>query len=583
MKKVRLIRRALQVVAWLSVAALFLILQPVSEWLAGGWDPGVNMNQGVYLGNHGFDRTPLPVFESMAKLDKSIFVNDIFGRDEAFPGVPINNDGAFSFYFYSVTPLWIAFLYWLGGMFAVFRAMSILGLMSATLFFYGLRSFGWSKLKAGCAAFMLLLQPIVIYHMHTPCSEMMELMLVTALMVVIAKQKAVWLFPLIILACLNRPGFIMPAGILVLLLSFVDQDRISRRALLQAMIYVAAGLACSLLYYHTVGSGSVVKISRAFTLLELGSICCLVSAFIIYFIRYRKVREGQRLSQWLTFAGVALPVLIFLISVIVNPRGVNDSLSVVAHLVEYTGWPLSLLAAVGLVAWLIRIVKARRLSLFDLFIILCMAAFALPAGYKHAADLYPWATKRFLSSLPILVALCSVDILWRVAKRGIKWRVLAIVTLVVVIGWNAKSIMYAWNRVEYRGLHKTISKLADKIEKDDLVVSDHFLWATPLALSFDRQALNGERLWADSSLEQRSATYDFLRSWHSSGHRILLLTSTEAATDIFPSEFRSDRAICSPINYSYQIISHHKNSKSFSIKQKHAEFLLLEWIPNDEQ
>ena len=582
MKRARLIKRMLQVAAWLSVAALFLVLQPVSEWLAGGWDPGVNMNQGVYIGNHGFDRTPLPVFENMAKLDAPPFVNTVFGRDEAFPGVPINNDGAFSFYFYPVTPLWIAFLYWLGGLFAAFRAMSILGLMSAALLFYGLRSFGWPKLKAGAAAFMLLIQPIVIYHMHTPCSEMMELMLVTALMVVIAKQKIAWLFPLILLACLNRPGFILPAGVLVLLLSFSDQNRISRRPRLLAMIYVAAGLICSLIYYHTVGAESVIKISRAFMLLELGAVTFLVLSFIIYFIRRLKIAEKIGLSLWSTVVGVALPFVIFIISVIMNPRGISESLSVGAHLMEYTGWPLSLLATVGLVAWLIRIVKAKKISLFDLVIILSMAAFALPAGYKHAADLYPWATKRFLSSLPLLVALCSVDILWRVAKKGIKWRILATVLLVVVIGGNAKSMLYAWTRVEYQGLRKVVSQLADQIEKDDLVVADHFLWATPLALSFDRQALNGERLWADSSLEQRSATYDFLRSWHNSGHRVLLLTSTEAATAIFPSEFRSDRAICSPINYSYQTISHHKNSKSFSIKQKHAEFLLSEWIPNDE-
>jgi len=561
-------------------AALYCIVQPVSEWLPGGWDPGVYLNQGIHISRNGLTPPPLPACAAMAGHEVSLFSTAVQGRYEAYPGIPIDAEtGAFRFRFYPLTPLWTALLHRVGGTAAAFRAMSILGLLAVWLLFRGLRRCGWSPARAGCSALLLLLQPMVLYHMHTPCSEMMELALMAAFLVALAGAPPAVFFPLTTAACLNRPSFVVSAGLLALLVSTGPWGRMNRKESARAVLAIAAGIALSLLYFHSVGAESIVRIRRSFAAIELATAGCLAAAAGVLIARRREPLEQLASSRWRALACFALPALFFATAAAMNPRGWRESVDVARSLAAYTGWPLLLLAAAGLLLRVAGIARGHRAAALDAFVIVCLAHFALPLGYKHAADLYPWATKRFLASLPLLCALLGAGALWRLARHGRGGRAAAAALLAICIGANAPRIIHAWSRVEYRGIHRTLAALAERLRPDDVVVADHFLWATPLTLSFGKQVLNGERLWADPSPERTARTELFLASLHENGHRVLLLTSTEEGTALFPPPFNSARPIMSPMECRYQTIAHHRRSSDFGIKERGSRFLLSEWTP----
>jgi hypothetical protein len=575
--------RAGHLLSWvlLPVAAtLYCVCQPVSEWLPGGWDPGVYLNQGMHISRNGLNAPPLPAFAAMAEHDLSLFSTTVEGRYEAYPGIPIDVEtGAFRFRFYPLTPLWIALLHRVAGAGAAFRAMSILGLLAAWLFFRGLRRCGWSRAGSSCAALLLLLQPIVLHHMHTPCSEVMELALMAALLVALTGAPPAVFFPLTAAACLNRPSFVISAGLLSLLVATGPWGRLNRRDSARAVLAIAAGIALSLLYFHSVGAESIVRIRRSFAAIELAAAGSLAAAATVLMARRCAPLERLTSSRWLTLACFALPAAIFAGSASMNPRGWHESVAVARRLVAYTGWPLLLLSGAGLLIRVSGIARGKPAMPPDLFAVICLVHFALPLGYKHAADLYPWATKRFLASLPLLCAFLAAETLWRLTRHGRGGRAAAAAMVTICIGANAPRMIHAWSRVEYRGIHKTLAALAEQIRPDDVVVADHFLWATPLTLSFGKQVLNGERLWADPSPERTARVEVFLASLQEGGHRILLLTSTENGTTVLPAPFDNARPIMSPVDYRHQTLAHHRRSSAFRLKERRSRFLLSEWEP----
>ncbi len=578
---IRNVRPIFRWIALAGVLVLFLVRQPVSEWVAGGWDPGVYMNQGIYQARHGCGAMPMPAYADMVRAGVPIFAREQCGRYEAFPGIPIDIEtGAFDFYFYPVTPLWVGLLFRVGGMWLAQHSMGLLGILSGVLLFCGLRKMGWPTARATLVALLLLSQPIVLYHMHTPCSEMMELTIMTAILCVLAGGSAAWFGVLVAVGCLNRPGFMVPASVLALLLA--GGGGRDRRESGWAVGFVCLGLACALAYYHFVGSGSVVKIHRAFALMERASVTVLALAIILVWMRRWSWVVRLLQSRWVLLTGPILTIGVLMLAVAFNPRGVQEVWSVALHLGPYTGLPLLVLAVAGLAIALVEALCSRKCRPWHAFVVLTLVAMALPLGYKHVADLYPWATKRFVSSLPLVVAFGSGGALWWIGSRGNVGRWVAAVLLLGVLGWNASSISQAWSRVEYGGMCEVMSNLASRIEPDDIVLADHFVWGTPLALIYDRQVMNGEPLWTDPSVERVADARALFDSWHQEGRRILLLTSTDQGSAIFPSMFHTARPIMEPLVYDLQIIAHHRNSTGFWVRQEQSKFVLSEWVPRGE-
>ncbi len=567
-------------VAWAGVCALFLGVMPVSEWLAGGWDPGVYTNQALFTARHGPGAAVPSAYSGLAAQDVPVFSRARFGRPEAFPGVPVEpGTGVFDFYFYPVTPLWMALLFRVGGPHLAWRAMAILGLAAGMLLYAGLRRAGGARAPAATAALLLPAQPIVLYHLHTPCSEMLELSLMSGLLLVLAVRRWWLLFPLVAVGCLNRPGFLLTGGLLALLLALRTGGGVTRREAAGGLLWILAGLAPALCYYHGAGAGSVVKIRGVFALAEWAVLACLVAAWAL--VAGSGAGGVPRFAAARRWAACALPAAVFLAAVLRNPRGLRDAASVGAALVAYTGVPL-LLAAAGGLAWLaVSAARRREAGPVGLFLLLGLAWLAVPLGNKQAADLYPWATKRFLSTLPLVVAVGGGGLVQ--AAAGVPWRRLAAGGLLLLgVGCNLGPMTDAWRRTEYRGLYNALSQVAAAMGPSDLVLADHFRWAAPLALAFGRPVLNGEPLWQDPDPARVARAAGVLAERQAQGKRIVLLTSTEAGAAVFPAPFSRARPLGPPLVYRYEVIAHHRRARGFRTRAAEARFLLSEWIPDGE-
>lgn len=125
----------------------------------------------------------------------------------------------------------------------------------------------------------------------------------------------------------------------------------------------------------------------------------------------------------------------------------------------------------------------RALAFCVAFLALCAAMLIFR---KYIESIYPWATRRFLDLVPPLVALGASETVDVVCGWGI-WRdrrwVAALVACLMVAGaWvpSLARIRAAWANTEYDGAMAALARVADAVPDRGVVVSDHFLWGTPL-------------------------------------------------------------------------------------------------------
>lgn len=569
------IRQTLPTVALFCLPMLLIgAASPRGEWIAGGWDPGVYMNQGIYAAQQGgWNAVPAPAHAALAESDSIPFVRHVAGRDELFPGFPLDPDtGAIELTFYPLTPTWIALLYELGGLELALRAFPLLGYLLLLVLTGGLLAAGASPLLATAAAAVVFLHPLVLYHAHTPCSELLEAVLVVLLLWTLAPQNArarTGLLPLILFAgLLNRPTFLIWAALLFPWLAVTDRFRPLRAVVL------AAPLAGAVLYYQTIGQPALDRVGGLFDRMAgITMVALLLSGLLAFVLRHWRWKQMQT-AAFLLAPVVAVCAVLFLF-----PGGLQAFRTNAVKLVPYAGWPLILLGGAGyLIRWR-AVFKAGRLTTLDSWIVLCVCGGLLPLGFKFVAELYPWATKRFLSSVPLALGICSAvtlvalrDALGRYRQHAAYLPVIA--GLILILAGQGPRITDAWQHTEYDGLSSALQAVHDMTEDEDILLVDHFLWATPLALIFDRQALNGERLWARETPERTERALTFLRDQQARGRRVLLLTSTDRGAAIWPAPFHATTLLHAFPPYRYAVIAHHRNGTGFPLRDQTATFQL---------
>ena len=89
-----------------AVSAAVMLIPKPGEWIVGGWDPGVYINQGVSIArNHGFRAPPLPCYRELSARGLELFTRGTARYTEAFPGCPIDpHSRRFVLYFFPLTP-----------------------------------------------------------------------------------------------------------------------------------------------------------------------------------------------------------------------------------------------------------------------------------------------------------------------------------------------------------------------------------------------------------------------------------------------------------------------------------------------
>jgi hypothetical protein len=564
--------------ALLLVTALTLVLAWSGRggWILGGWDPGVNMNQGLLVARTGHvAQPPDPLVAEALRAAPDAFARASFGFVEVSPGLPVDREtGALRPYFYRGTPTFIAVLDLMAGRAAALSAHGVAALMALLVAAALLSRIvataapGIRRTAALTGTLILAGQPIVLAHLGTPASELLELLLVCGIGLLLLRPRdrmsAMALALVLFLACINRVSFLFHQALLLLVLACWDASETDRDAVAFRHLAVGASLALGFAWYAWITPESLVKVRHLVPALHVLAAGSVATALLVDG-GFRR-RPGP---AWLRPAAMLVPLLLLLVEA-TRHEPWREVLRNAPAWWAYAGPALAVLAGLGLLAGAARSPSAPWL----VWLFTCLLAVLLR---RHAADLYPWAAKRWLAFSPPLLAAGGALLLAASHRRfGRRGFTVALVLLFAAIGWQAPRGLAA-GRAEYRGAPDALQDIAARVEPGDVVVADHFRWGTPLALAHGKPVLNAEPLLAGRGSAADAAR--FLAGQHARGRRVVLLTSTRGALAWWPEAFRNARPMGPPLEFETEERIQHRSNRGFPMQVRTVRLQTWTWTP----
>ena len=509
------------------------------NWMAGGWDPGIYMNQGLAMARSGSLQPDDSWFsEWIPENDQSSFLRVFPTRRERHPGVVIEGTRTsyqFSRFFPSAIGLFAAW----GGVELASRLNYFIALMGL------LTACAWGMSISGAGAlifpFILVVQPIFTYHTHIPVSEMLELGIVLwAGMMLFQKQMSSgdslrMAFGLLC-SILNRFSMVPFSGIFLLLGAIVllAIELPTRTRLRFAGLYLLAtltGLAMSFRFAPvSIRGWSVTPL--LLKVFWAGSI----SGIIILLVPIRRSVRAKLNGLIHKLAPVGLPVLLLLSLAIMVWYGRRpEQVPYLEKLMPFlgAGWAILFVFSALFVGNIFKRGAGALVVFLSLFSVTIMMLIA-----PQITTWYPWALRRYLPfSVPLLalVILLMYDRLEKLIPLG--WakmqRVIPIALLIGAFLMSGNTFLEGLRLREYRGLAGILRNVSDHIPDNAVIVSDDPCWGTPLHLAFGHKVLFGRGLWRRAQSEEFQHILGVLSALPDD-HEVFFLTSLAEGMDIYP-------------------------------------------------
>lgn len=570
------------------VAVLLAILASVpgrGEWMVGGWDPGIYVQQAVALARAGSWRAPVDPFWAAIPQDEiAWFTRPSFNFIEAYPVVPLDPDRrSLEPFFFPFTPLVMAQIARASGLLAACRANELIGVLATLAFAAAAWRMTRSRVVAGAALLFLGLHPIWLYHFHFPTSEVVQVFVLAGIAwgmaAPVRDTRAIAGVSVFFLAAtLNRLAF-LPFGALLLAADAWFRPRARGRVAWTLAMAVGA-LVDFMAVPITIG-----RLGRSVTTLLLAAVCIIALAGFLAWLGRRAYRAEvlRTLRRWTVPAGAAAALALFGMFWFARDH-VPPILSAGtwnARLMWAYGVPAVIVAAaLGVMATPAFAQASRAWRVWLAFLI---ASTVLTSATPEIARIAPWAVRRQVEFLVPLLALGSAGLLgWILAGQGGAWprRLVAGGTAVLLVAIQVPAARTAWSATEYNGLDATLRAIASRIEPGDIVVADHFKWATPLKRIYEREVLNGE-VWCSpprpDDLARAMIRLQYMAS--ARGGRILVLTSTEKQLEVFPSGLPATRLLWTAPAWSYREVVHSARARVVEARAKEKVFRLHEVLP----
>ncbi len=501
-------------VTWTAIVPVVLVglavwrFFPPAEYIIGGKDPGVYVNEGVQIAQRGALIFRDPVVTAVPLFTRGLF----FRTDEPlrFMGFYVKNfdTGAVVGQFPHLFPASIAIGYGIDGLTGARRTVgvwAVLGLLA--VYFAGTRLIG--RTAAAAATAMLALHVIEVWFAKYPNAEVVMQTLLFAALLANAR------------AHVDGDRFFAPvAGVLLGLLLFLRFDTVL------GIAGVAAGLALGVLggrrprvsFVATFAAVAAIASSyllgpmRAYAFLPIVFLSHLpaweymvlgvvtLAGLAILVVPSRVLTAPPRVLEWLPPAIVAAVWLLALYALVLRHPGgklaAHDANALRTFTNLYLTLPGLIAALIGF--WLV----ARRTFWRDPALIVTVVVFACFFFFKiRIVPDHFWMTRRFLPViLPGMLLFASAAALGEI--RAPRSAAGALRTLVRVVFIALLALHYARtsrpvvDHVEYAGLIPRLERLAGTIGDDDLVIaesrdtgSDVHVLALPLAYIYARNVL----------------------------------------------------------------------------------------------
>jgi hypothetical protein len=485
---------------------------PTSEYVIGGKDPGVYINEGIQIAQKG----------SLVVRDRDVADVPPFARDLFFPShqnptyysirfmgffIQVPDTGAVVGQFPHLYPASIAIAHGLDGLSGARGAVgvwAILGLLA--LYFAGARLVG--RAVAGAAALLLALSVIDVWFARYPNAEMvMQALLIAALL---ANARA----------HVDGDRFFAPvAGMLLGLLLFLRFDAVIGVACVLAALAlgVVVGRGPRWTFFPPLVVAAALCVwylggpMRAYAALPFGYLANLalwqktglIGAVLFGVVLPTAATRSAVLRRWVTtWTPILLAVCVVGLAIYAfafrRPSG---------SLATFDAYALRTFASFyltvpGLVAALIGYVLVVRGYFWrDPAFILTVTAFSLFFFYKtRIVPDHFWMTRRFLPIiLPGMLLMASAAALVGVRGRGLMTKAvrgpIGVVFLVLLAASYARAARPIMPHVEYAGVIPKLEQLASLVGDDDLLIvesrnsSDAHVLALPLAYIYARHVL----------------------------------------------------------------------------------------------
>ncbi|MBM4143241.1 MAG: hypothetical protein FJ225_06580 [Lentisphaerae bacterium] len=580
-------------VAWLVSSAVLLC--PVhSEWIVGGLDPGVYVNEAVALDREGTFRPADGFFHrELAPAEQTAFTRSGKGRTERFPGIAADTAaGAFEFEFFRLFPAIAARFHRVGGAAAVVRVNMLLGLFAFAAFAALLLEI-LPPAIAVLSALMLLLQPIWLYHLHVPIAEMLQLLLLCGAGLLVPWRKTgPFVAPAMALVLaagvLAHFSFLPIGALLVCAVVWIDLARPERRRVFREHLWLLLGLVAGWSVDVLAAPVSFVGWGRGLARVGMAGIAlgCLALAVDAAGARPRVRAWLAQPPAWARRAAAAALGAFLLLRLWGGcARPWDEDAVTLVRLLPYLGlFP----AALGLAGALCVFSEEGRIGRTARGLMLFWGALTLIMLVRindWTIPLYPWALRRYL---PCAVPLAAVGTgfflaaLWRSdGRRKPSRRFTAGVLCAALVVTCAPRCRRAWLRTEYGGAHAALAAVARRLSADDIVLADHPAWGTPLRFMFGRRVLDGRHFYRRGP-DAAQAGLDALRRLARAGRPVRLLTSTEAGLDVYPVGLPDARVEWRSEPLPVRSIAQARDANDFMLRERTKVFTLYR-LPGPER
>jgi hypothetical protein len=573
----------------LLAGMVIMALPGRTEWVLGGWDPGVYVNQGSFIGKSGsFGPFEYSVYKDLAPEHRDLFRYGRKDYQQIMPGIPIDPDtGDLHVYFFRLLPSLIAVFYQSGGVEAVVKVNTFVGFWAAFVF-AGMVTAYFGVLNGVLAGGLLMVQPLFLYHLQITTTEMLQLFLLSCL-ALIARERRTGIFAPVMLglivagSVINRADFFVVGAIFLMAVTVEDitLDRRWRVNCAQAPVW--SGLLAGA-YLNSVWSPMTeLRIRRFMGEVDLYGLMGLgLALFINLLATIKSLRafcaHHARSLPWVLW-GLFMAVCLTLFWAPLDIPEIESFRTTATRLYHYYEFGPILVGLIGS-AFFVQALRSRDMAGLGwwVFVLLIIHMASMLDG--KIAGIYPYATRRFFVYMIPVLALFSafaVGSLWNWPDKRRLGRVSAAI-LICLFGFTVlKPSYHAWSRAEYEGMMQHFAGIADNVAPGDIVVVDHAWWGTPLYFLFDVQVLNGSLMLLEDNKERVSDYLEALKSLKEQGYSVRFLTSTGGGMDIFPIKIEPVRLDWAGPEFVMQEIQHHPRGQGFPVRHRHPQFSLYTW------
>lgn len=586
------------------LGSLPLLSAPRSEWLAGGWDPGIYQNEALVLARAGdLQGQPDTIYSAMTPEERELFSVSENSYRETFPSVPIRiADGSLPLYSFQLTPVCGAWFLRMGGMGLLLRMPAILaawGVLPA-LALFGLVGLGGWRRWVGLG--LWLLSPSWWYHQAIPTAEMLYLLLLLGGLLFYVRafldRTRVSLGTLCVLfaATVNHPNVAVLASGLLLVAAAAEGNLGAPGRWGRVLPgFAAIGLALAwngwfsgLTMWRLEEKDHALRmILAAWAVGGLGSVSLLwrplpsaLKAWGLRLLRVGCAAFGAVIAAVALGAGVARGHSALVAAATTIPEFGGPALDRFLRLLSFHGALAMAWAGIGIVWLALRrdsvrpVVKALVLALGAVSLFLLTS--------PGIAAIYPWALRRYVAYLVPLLALTQAEVVvrWVEGLRGPgrRWRWLALLLFLPALVQAARLSVAAARVGDYPGLVQVLNALEQAAEPRAVIVADDPLWGTPLLRVGGRDVINGRPLWQSRDPEfQRQFLAGLQRVRERTGRPMLWLTSTAKGLELYPVELDGVSAPRVEIPYAYQTVIHSRRANRFAVAPQERRFRLYAW------